>query len=260
MIQRLTLCEASFKVLYRQPLVRLQNSVTPFQRLQNLISLGTLSYKCQSISYVHFLINVRVSPYEIPLYRGFLLYVSLSFLPNTCLTHVWNHSLFGHLVSCAFTTVHFEDRAALVPSSAKSVNTNCQWTRWTKLFEVQNSLVCLTHLTVDIQPNLLQGQRRTSKQWMIQNMIYHHKKPTEWFHKVVSWTNLSSDRKRINEIKHSLICELPAHNTNTGITRLFSLNTPKSPWGRPNFGIRNLAHVFPTMNGVQNERKGNTSS
>jgi len=100
-------------------------------------------------------------------------------------------------------TLHFKDKTAPVASSGESVNTNCQMDPMdTKLFAVQNSLAYLTHLTVDVSPNLLQGQWRKSKQWMIQNIIHHHKNPTEWLHKIVSWINLACDRKRTNAVTH----------------------------------------------------------
>jgi len=97
MIPRLTLCEASFKVLYRQPLVRLQNSVTPFHLLQNLISLRTLSYKCQGISIRNSTLP-RISPLRVP-------FLSSEHLPHprlesftvrtSCIVHIYNSTFQG---------------------------------------------------------------------------------------------------------------------------------------------------------------------
>lgn len=68
-------------------------------------------------------------------------------------------------------------------------------------------------------------------------------------------------QSHISDETYSLNCVLPASITNTGIMRLFTLNTPRSPWGDPNFGLRNLANVFPTItNTVQNENKENKIS
>jgi hypothetical protein len=111
-----TLCEDSFEVLYQHLLVRLQNSVTPFQSLQNLISLRTLSYKRQGVSIRNSTLT-KISPLECP----FPFFRTLA-SPTFGIIHYSDILHRPHLQQY-LKTQHFKDRTAPVQSS---VNTYCQ--------------------------------------------------------------------------------------------------------------------------------------